>query len=262
LYRPKKLRQWTPDHLTLLHDACAAGLTDEEIQARLRERFKEEWPTGAIKTKRQKIGLVAKGADLSELLSRRNRKYWPTPEIDETIRRCFARKYQDGGALASAARETGWTKNAVVQRARELGLSHARNEVRWTDAEERLLEELAHQSPQTIQIHLREKFGVSRTLTSIEAKRQRLGLLSNLDGMNLRQLAEALGVAKKTVDRWLSGGWIRGILRFPELQAVNRHVWFFPNAEIRRFIIEHLVAVDLARVEKYWFVDLLTNGKA
>src|ERR1019366_7089868 len=112
------------------------------------------------------------------------------------------------------------------------------NEVRWTDDEERLLEELAYQAPQTIQVHLNKRLGTHRTLTSIEAKRQRLGLLKNLDGTNLRQLAEAFGVAQKTVDRWLAGGWIRGILRFPELQAVNRHVWFFPNDEIRRFIIQ------------------------
>ena len=185
-----------------------------------------------------------------------------TPEIDETIRRAFARKYRDGGALRNAARTTDWPQSAVARRARELGLSHARSEVRWSDAEERLLEQLAFQAPETIQIHLQRRFGVHRTLTAIETKRQRLRLLGNLDGMNLRQLADALGVAKRTVDHWLAAGLIRGILRFPELQPVNRHVWFFPNGEIRRFILAHLEAIDLGRVEKFWFVDLLTNGQA
>jgi transcriptional regulator with XRE-family HTH domain len=168
-------------------------------------------------------------------------------------------KYERLGALRNAARCTGWSTAVIERRARELGLCHARNDTRWSTEEEELLQDIAFQSPEAIQAKLRHRFGTHRTLTAIEAKRQRMKLLQNLDGMNLRQLAEALGVAQKTVHRWLDSRRIRGILRFPELQAVCRHVWFFPTPEIRRFIFENLDCLDLSRVEKYWFVSVVST---
>ncbi len=116
------------------------------------------------------------------------------------------------------------------------------------------------QSPVSIQTKLNRQFGTHRTLTAIEAKRQRMNLLNNLDGMNLRQLAEALGVAKITVHRWLDCGRIRGLVRFPHLQEVGRHMWFFPTPEIRRFILENLECLDLGRVVKHWFVSVVRGS--
>jgi len=259
LYEPRRLQVWTPDHVALLHECCLADLSDHQIRDRFRERFQQDWSLSAIKSKRQKLGLVSKDGDLSALLSRRNRKYWPTDPVDEMIRACFSRKYERLGSLRNAAKCTGWPATAIVRRARELGLSHARNDTRWSTGEEELLQGFAFQSPEAIQAKLRRQFGTHRTLTAIEAKRQRMNLLHNLDGMNLRQLAEALGVAQKTVHRWLDSARIRGILRLPHLQAVGRHVWFFPTPEIRRFILENLECLDLGRVEKHWFVSIVST---
>lgn len=190
------------------------------------------------------------------------RKYRPTEAIDEAIRQAFGKKYERLGCIRGAVKATGWPKNAVIMRAVELGLTHPRSDVPWTDAEEQLLEEYAHQSIPSIQIHLKQKLGKRRTQSSIAVKRSRMALLGNLHGMDLSHLATALGMGEVTVRRWLETGEIRAILRFPELQSVGRHVWFFPNEEIRRFILEHLEVIDLARVEKFWFVDLIANGKA
>ncbi len=122
-----------------------------------------------------------------------------------------------------------------------------------------MLEEVGFQSPETIQKKLETQFGIHRTLTAIEAKRQRMQITANMDGLNLSQLADALGVTKRTVARWLERRRIRAVLRFPHLQSVNRHVWFFHNAEIRRFILQNLECIDLCRVEKQWFVSILTT---
>ncbi|MGB7721074.1 MAG: MarR family winged helix-turn-helix transcriptional regulator [Bryobacteraceae bacterium] len=260
LYQPKRLQLWTPNHVALLHQSCLEGLLDHQIRDRFKERFQQDWSLSAIKAKRYKLGLVSHNADLSCLLSRRQKRYWPTDQIDESIRACFSRKYEHVGALRSAAKSTGWSTAAIVRRARELGLSHARNEAEWSTGEEELLETFAFQSPVSIQTKLNRQFGTHRTLTAIEAKRQRMNLLNNLDGMNLRQLAEALGVAKITVHRWLDCGRIRGLVRFPHLQEVGRHMWFFPTPEIRRFILENLECVDLGRVEKHWFVSVVRGS--
>jgi hypothetical protein len=117
------------------------------------------------------------------------------------------------------------------------------------------------QSLTTIQAHLKNRLGSNRTLTAIAAKMTRNAVRQNLGGMNLAQLADALGVAKGTLRQWLNRGLIRAILCSPELQLINRHTWFFPDAEIRRFILTHLEYIDLCRVEKVWFVDILTSKK-
>lgn len=262
LYKPAKLKEWSPKELKRLHELAEAGASDEEIQETLNREFRAQRVLGAIKAKRQKLGLVLSREDASAYFSQLRRKYWPTEEIDETIREVYASS-KGAGALRTLQERLGWPSAPIIRRVRELGLSKPRGDgMPWSDAEEALLEQVGYQSVQAIQGHLAKQLGVHRTLSAIQMKLQRGRVRQSLGGMNLAQLADALGVAKKTVDRWLAAGQIRAILRFPELQPVNRHVWFFPNQEIRRFILAHLESIDLCRVEKYWFVDLLTNGKA
>jgi transposase len=260
--RSKPTGIWAAEHITALREFCSNGLSDQEIQKGLQERFQREWSIRAIRTKRFRLRLVGQGSQLARILSQRHRKYWPTEEIDGILKECFAGKYTGRGAIRTAQQRTKWPPQAIVRRARELGLSHPRDTARWSPDEEALLEKIAYQSPRTVQRQLERRLGIHRTLTAIEAKRQRMRLPKNLDGMNLNELAEALGVGNKTIWKWLETGKIRGLLRFPELQSVNRHVWFFPNREIRHFITAHLELIDLARVEKWWFVDMLLQPGA
>jgi hypothetical protein len=37
--------------------------------------------------------------------------------------------------------------------------------------------------------------------------------------------------------------------------------WWITIASVRRFILRYPEEVDLARVEKFWFLDVLTGGK-
>jgi hypothetical protein len=262
LYKPAKLREWTPRELKRLHELAESGAADELVQQTLKQEFRVQRTIRSIKTKRQKLGLVFSREDASAYFSQTRRKYWPTQEIDEAIREVYGAS-KGAGALKLLQERLGWPSAPIIRRVRELGLSTPRGDgMPWSDAEEALLVEVGYQSVQAIQVHLAKRLGVHRTLSAIQMKLQRGRVRQSLGGMNLAQLADALGVAKKTVDRWLAAGHIRAILRFPELQAVNRHVWFFPNQEIRRFILAHLESIDLCRVEKFWFVDLLTNGKA
>ena len=253
----ESMMAWSDAEVEVLRELRTEPL--KAIQAALAARGSAR-SIPAIRTRRQKLGLVCRGEALSRVLSEKRRKYQSSEAVDEILRRCFAAKYERRGACRTAMKETGWTANAVTRRARELGISHVRDLGHWSDAEEKVVEEMAWQSPETIQAHLKRRFGTRRSLSAIICKRTRLKALRSIDGMDMARLAEALGVAKSTLRSWLDKGKIRAILRFPELQAVNRHVWFFPNAEIRAFILAHLDLLDLGRVEKFWFVDLLTGG--
>ena len=253
VYQPKAAEKaWGEDELKILQDFEAFSTTVVlkrlEAEGFIRTR-------SSVNSKRRDLHLEPKNPQA-------RRKYQATETIDEAIRQAFGKKYDRLGCIRNAMRATGWPDNAVSRRACELGLTHPRSDVPWTDEEEQVLAEFAHQSIPSIQLHLKQRLGKHRTFSSISVKRTRMGLLKNLHGMDLRHLSEALGFGQVMVRRWLDAGKIRAILRFPELQSVGRHIWFFPNEEIRRFILANIEVIDLARVEKFWFVDLIANGQA
>lgn len=254
VYRPDKNRgRFSEAEIDILR--AASVFSTNVVMKRLEDAGFGGHTRSSVNSKRARLGL--------EPVNKEARRVWQSsPAIDEAISQAFGKKYERLGSIRNAMKATGWPQHAVVRRAVELGLTHPRSDIPWTEAEEKLLEKYAYQSLPSIQIHLRRDLGKHRTQSSIATKRGRMALLGNLHGMDLTALADALGVGGATVRRWLEGGAIRAILRFPELQAVGRHVWFFPNEEIRRFILEHVEMIDLTRVEKFWFVDLVANGKA
>jgi len=258
LYKPQVDTLFGSDEIDLMK-SMGVDATPEEVQAALR-KIGCERTIGSIKTKRGKLGIVRKGAALSQHMSLTRRKWHHTDAIDEAIKKAFSHKYKGRGAQREAMKATGWPEHAVFRRAVELGLTKAHSDLPWTHEEEEFLRENAWQSPMAVQFHMKKRFGKTRTQSSIMAKRGRLKCMKNLEGLNHRQMEECFGVGQSMVDKWLNSGKIRGILRFPEHQAVGRSVWYFPNWEIRRFILENLEEIDLARVEKFWFVNLVADG--
>jgi hypothetical protein len=75
-------------------------------------------------------------------------------------------------------------------------------------------------------------------------------------------LADALGVDVKKVLRWIHRGILRAERRGTErLPQQGGDIWWIPDASVRKFILNFPGEIDLARVEKIWFLNLLTNGK-
>jgi hypothetical protein len=79
--------------------------------------------------------------------------------------------------------------------------------------------------------------------------------------MSAHQTAECFGVDAKTVTRWISLGLLRADRRGTERVAEQGgDMWFIREKYLRRFVLENLNQVDLRKVDKYWFVDLITGG--
>jgi hypothetical protein len=61
--------------------------------------------------------------------------------------------------------------------------------------------------------------------------------------------------------------WIRRGILAAERRGTNRtqrqggDIWWISDRAVRRFILRYPEEIDLARVEKIWFLDLLTGGK-
>lgn len=188
-------------------------------------------------------------------------KYTVTAEMDAVIRRVYRTEGTGSGEVRDLARRLGLPRWKVTRRALELGVRESRiKELPWSKIELRILEGNAHLSPQRISIRL-AKAGYRRTEVAVTLKLKRLRLRSNLKGMSARQTAECFGVDSKAVTRWINLGLLRadrrGTDRVPEQGG---DMWFIREKYLRRFVLENLNQIDLRKVDKYWFVDLLTGG--
>lgn len=188
-------------------------------------------------------------------------KYKPTPSIDDVIREAYRKQRAgDRSALGKASHELGWPRDAVCKRGAELGLARVK-ERPWSIAEEDILERFGHMTPSALQRQL-AMGGFKRSIGAIQVKLNRNRIKRNLDGYSACKLADAFGVDVHKVLLWIRRGLLRATRRGTS-RAMNQggDVFWIPRREVKRFVLRAPEEIDLARVEKIWFLDLLTGGK-
>ena len=75
-------------------------------------------------------------------------------------------------------------------------------------------------------------------------------------------LAAAFGVDAHKVCTWIHRGLLRADRRGTDrTRQQGGDTWWIPISSVRKFILRAPEEIDLARVEKFWFLDLLTGGK-
>jgi hypothetical protein len=92
---------------------------------------------------------------------------------------------------------------------------------------------------------------LGRTTLAVKAKAHQLGM-DIPDGYSLDEVRQGLGRSWETANKWVKCGMIKGTRC-----AFNATTWNFTDAQIRDFIIAHPEEIDLRRVEKLWFIDIL-----
>lgn len=188
-------------------------------------------------------------------------KYHFTLEMDERIRDSYRTDTRKGSvdALAEKMMLPRWR---VSKRAREIGAYEPRiKEKPWSATELHILEHRAHLTPERIQIALK-KAGFRRSLTGIVLKRKRMRFPANLKGMSARQCAECFGLGcAKSVVRWIEKGLLKAERRgTARVEEQGGDMWFIRDKHLRKFVIENVGLIDIRKVDKFWFVDLLTGG--
>jgi hypothetical protein len=188
-------------------------------------------------------------------------KYRPNPQTDGLIREAYLRQRRgDRSALKAVSWQLGWTRSAVCKRGAELGLARVKEKI-WSEHEERVLAQFGYLAPTGIQRKLADA-GFTRSITAIQVKLNRNRIKSNLEGYSACQLAEALGIDVKKVLRWIQQGILRAERRGTErLPQQGGDMWWISDPSVRRFILRFPGEIDLARVEKIWFLNLLTKGQ-
>jgi DNA-directed RNA polymerase specialized sigma24 family protein len=188
------------------------------------------------------------------------RRQWSSTEhVDDAIRRGYQKP--DRGTINRLAIDIQRPRTWIRDRAIKLGIAVPRYKpLPWSPEEDLIVRELAGQrKPASIQRALR-KDGFARTETAIVVRMKRLGesrVIESVDEYSGRQLADMMGVDGKTVSTWVS----KGLLRAKEVGEPRSDgratTWRIKRKDVRRFIIDHTAHVDLRKVEKFWFVDLL-----
>lgn len=186
-------------------------------------------------------------------------RYPITQEIHDRIVRVYQRD-TGNGQVRALAKTIGYPRWKITRYAIQCGLiAKQRKEPDWSEQEIKILEHSSRYCPEVIQRKLRAK-GFNRTVTAIVLKRKRMRFLRNLDGQSAQSLALCLGVDVHFVTRAIKAGRLRaerrGTLR-TEIQGGD--FYYIKNKDIRRYIISWLGEIDIRKVDKYWFVNLLAS---
>jgi hypothetical protein len=187
-------------------------------------------------------------------------KHIVTPEMHDAIRQAYAGETGNGQINDLAAR-IGLPRWKVTRYAISQGWTARTNkEPDWTAKEIDILERSAHRAPEVIQRYLK-RAGFKRSVTGIILKRKRMRLLQNLEGQSAQGLAGCFGIDVHCVMRWINRGQLkampRGLHRTPQQGG---DIYLIKDRWVRDFVLANLAEVDLRKVDKYWFVDLIANG--
>lgn len=192
------------------------------------------------------------------------RQQWTSsPQIDAMITRIY-QSTPSKGDIKSLARTLNRPLWWVCKRAVRLGLSTPRfREPPWVEREMEMIQANAHRQPAMVR-KLLKRHGFARTETAISVKLKRLGTptgrYGDLDHYTANALGKLFGLDPKSITRWIEKGWLKATRRgTARVEQQGGDEWWIHRKNIRRFVIENAAAIDIRKVEKFWFVELLTS---
>jgi len=188
---------------------------------------------------------------------------WPpvTPALHNEIKRLYQRKEDCSGEVAAFAKRHGLPRWKVTRYAQEKGWCRKqKKEPDWSAGELNILKRHARHHPHHIRMVLK-KNGYTRSINGIAIKRKRMRMLQDLGGDSANRLAMCLGIDRGGVIRAIKAGKLKAERRIQErTPQQGGNAWFIREKDIRDYLIENINEIDLAKVDKYWFVDILTAG--
>lgn len=187
-------------------------------------------------------------------------KKWPiSPEMHEIIDRVYHTD-TGNGQVAALARRFGYPRWTITRYAIQQGwTARQKGEPHWSEKELKLLKGSARHSPEVISRKLKEQ-GFSRSVTAIVMKRKRMRFLQNLNGHSAISVAMCLGVDSHFVLRAIRRGKLYATKRGTNrTERQGGDAWWIKDKDIRDYVVNHLPQIDIRKVDKYWFVDLLVG---
>lgn len=185
-----------------------------------------------------------------------------TPDREAWLREEWA-KLSGRGMTADLAMRLGVTRRCLYDTAVTLGLEIPlkTKEPRWSEAELELLRKHSGQGPDRISRMFRAR-GFKRSPVAVLSHAKRLDLSIRYAATYSATRASAiLGIDSKTMTLRCIDGSLkstrRGTRRLPQQGG---DAWSIEREELRRFVLDELERIDIRKVDKFAFVDLLVGG--
>lgn len=184
-----------------------------------------------------------------------------TPEIDQAICIAYQSSSYGDGSISAAIKKTGLSAGALHRRAMKLGVATVKaNRIRWDKAQLKLLEDNAHLPIKQLQAKFLKVCRVSRTESSIISMMREKGITitqSRLDAgiYPAAELARLMGVNPNTPIYWIK----IGILKATKRPGIKITEYEITEEAIKDMLINCTAAINFARIDKYWLVDVLTG---
>jgi len=207
---------------------------------------------------KESINHSGNGFTLASRVGNHMAKYIFTHEMDLEIVHTYEINTDNMPRVLNLAKRFNMPRWAIYQRALKIGAVTSSHQKRsWKEEEISILEKYARYEPQTIRKKLK-KAGYERSIASIVLKRKRMRFLSNLKGISACLCAEFLGVDLHWVLNHINTGSLKAeVLRCDREGKAN---YFIREKDLRRFIVTNPDRIDLRKVEKYYFIELVANG--
>lgn len=210
-----------------------------------------------------RVGLLGLQKKVASSHDFRRQKWTSNDQIDAIIRRVYQStptKNQVKECAAIVSRPRWW----VSKRAVKLGLVLPRfREPPWATTEIEYVTENAHKSATVIRRGLKAR-GFKRSDTAIMVKLKRIGTPTgrnaDTEHYSANQLAKLFGIDNHGVTAWIKKGWLkaerRGTGRTSQQGGDEYKVH---RKAVRSFVIGNAAAIDIRKVDKFWFIDLLAE---
>ncbi len=189
------------------------------------------------------------------------RKYTVSPEAHEAIKRLYQQAPEERGAVANLAKRLRLPRWKVSRYAISQGwIAVEKKGPVWSQEETEALQRLARYCPEVVSRKMKEK-GYNRSSTACVLKMRRMKMNQNLKGQSSRSLAECFGVD----DHWVTNRIKRGALKAKKrgtarTEAQGGDMWYIKDKDIREFILENVHEIDLRKVDKYWYTDIVAGA--
>lgn len=179
-----------------------------------------------------------------------------TSAMDKKIIKVYKTKKAKDGSVGKLLKELNISQRALKKRVLELGLEeYTINQKVWSREELEVLKQLSYLSAEQIQQKLKRR-GFNRTVVSIsnaKAKKIKKIPLANADFYSIQDIADGLGVTYGTVYSWVK----QGLIKTKRTNSKHADDYYCSEEEIRDFIKNHGIILNLSKVMKEWFLSVI-----
>lgn len=208
---------------------------------------------GAIEQRAHKLGLKKKHRVDAIVV----------PEgFDETLRQFYqngnGKKRGECNAFADRMKVPRWW---CSKRAAKLGLVMPhKKEPPWSPIEDALMREVPLHNPDKCSDIFRAR-GFPRSPTAIVVRAKRLDISRRFnEGLSATQAAEILGIDTKNFGAMCARGEVAARrLNDKRKEQQGGHRWIIQPLDLRRFVLANLERIDLRKVEKFAFIQLVSG---